>query len=192
MMLTASALGIGAHEPGICRELFAGKHTRSMNASLNKRPLTDERVSAETLLIQPYWNNMAISSSVRQTNYDWFLDTFCAADRKLAEARGETIQCSPCWQKIDAAIGTRLVGCPYQPISFRIPIWSSNQVQAFLACAGCQTIRGDVFGSGCWKRNWRFNHRQHIDAAAPARFPLHKRALTGGASRNVTVAQLFA
>ncbi|MEM8959629.1 MAG: FGGY-family carbohydrate kinase, partial [Pseudomonadota bacterium] len=70
--VTASALGIGAHELG-CVGVIAG--TYSINECVSTEPRTDPRWFCRNAVEPGRWNNMAISPA-STTNYDWFLDTF--------------------------------------------------------------------------------------------------------------------
>lgn len=179
--VTASALGIGAHEPGIVG-IVAG--TYSINECVSTAPLTDDKWFCRNAIDPGYWNNMAISPA-STTNYDWFLDTFCAAERKLAEARGETIHTALA-PEIDAAL-ERASSALYHPYLFGSPFGAAPSA-SFFGLRGWHD-RGDVLAA--LLEGIAFNHRQHIDALRGT-FPATQARLTGGASRNVTVAQLFA
>lgn len=179
--VTASALGIGAHAPGILG-IVAG--TYSINECVSTRPMTDDKWFCRNAVARGYWNNMAISPA-STTNYDWFLETFCAADRAHAEAKGETVH-AVLAPEIDAALA-RASSALYHPYLFGSPFGAAPSA-GFFGLRGWHT-RGDLLAA--LLEGIAFNHRQHVDALR-SRFPAAHACLTGGASRNRTVAQLFA
>lgn len=179
--VTASALGIGAHKPGIVG-IVAG--TYSINECVSTTPLTDDKWFCRNAIDPAFWNNMAISPA-STTNYDWFLDTFCMADRRLAETRGETIHAALA-PEIDAAL-ERASSALYHPYLFGSPFGATPSA-SFFGLRGWHN-RGDVLAA--LLEGIAFNHCQHIDALRGS-FPATQARLTGGASRSVTVAQLFA
>ncbi|MEM8959793.1 MAG: FGGY-family carbohydrate kinase, partial [Pseudomonadota bacterium] len=130
------------------------------------------------------WNNMAISPA-STTNYDWFLDTFCAADRALAEQDGKTIHDALAGE-LDAAFA-RASSILYHPYLFGSPMGAGPSA-GFLGLRGWHE-RGDLLAA--LLEGVVFNHRQHIEALRDGFAPAEAR-LTGGASRNPAVAQLFA
>ena len=82
--VTASALGIGAHEVDVLA-VVAG--TYSINEVVSKVPRTDKQWFCRNAIEPGHWNNMAISPA-STANYDWFLDTLCRGEQ---EAAGEAI-----------------------------------------------------------------------------------------------------
>ena len=179
--VTASTLGIGAHTPGVVG-IVAG--TYSINECVSTSPVTDERWFCRNAIDPGYWNNMAISPA-STTNYDWFLDTFCAADQDAARARGESIHAALA-PEIEAGL-TRASSALYHPYLFGSPFGAAPSA-GFLGLRGWHN-RGDVLAA--LLEGIVFNHRQHVDALRDT-FPATQARLTGGASRNPTVAQLFA
>jgi L-xylulokinase len=179
--VTASTLGIGAHQPGMVG-VIAG--TYSINECVSTMPLTNDRWFCRNAIDPGYWNNMAISPA-STTNYDWFLDTFCAADRELAKARGETIHAALA-PEIDTAL-SRASSALYHPYLFGSPFGAAPSA-GFFGLRGWHN-RGDLLAA--LLEGIVFNHRQHVDALRDT-FPATEARLTGGASRNPTVAQLFA
>lgn len=179
--VTASALGIGAHRPGILG-IVAG--TYSINESVSDTPVTDHRWFCRNAVDPGLWNSMAISPA-STTNYDWFLDTFCAADRTQAQKNGVSIHdvLSP---EIEAGL-SRASTAMYHPYLFGSPFGASPSA-GFLGLRGWHD-RGDILAA--LLEGIVFNHRQHVDALRDT-FPATQARLTGGASRNPTVAQLFA
>lgn len=179
--VTASTLGIGAHAPGIVG-IVAG--TYSINECVSTAPVTDDKWFCRNAIDPGYWNNMAISPA-STTNYDWFLDTFCVADRQHAEARGKTIHAALA-PEIDAGLA-RASSVLYHPYLFGSPFGAAPSA-GFFGLRGWNN-RGDILAA--LLEGIVFNHRQHIDALRDT-FPASQARLTGGASRNPTVAQLFA
>lgn len=179
--VTASTLGIGAHHPGVIG-IVAG--TYSINECVSDKPMTDDRWFCRNAVDPGFWNNMAISPA-STTNYDWFLDTFCTADRALAQAKGLSIHAALA-PEIDAGLA-RASSAVYHPYLFGSPFGAAPSA-GFLGLRGWHD-RGDVLAA--LLEGIVFNHRQHIDALRGT-FPASEARLTGGASRNPTVAQLFA
>lgn len=124
---------------------------------------------------------MAISPA-SATNYDWFLDTLCTAERQSTD-RSIHAQLGP---EIDAAL-ERPSSVLYHPYLFGAPMGAAPSA-GFLGLRGWHT-RGDMLAA--LLEGIVFNHRQHIDALRTG-FGGTEARLTGGASRNATVAQLFA
>lgn len=176
--VTASALGIGAHRPGVFG-IVAG--TYSINECVATAPRTDPRWFCRNAVAPGHWNHMAISPA-SATNYDWFLDTLCAEERGKA---GTSIhrQLGP---EIDAALA-RPSSVLYHPYLFGSPMGAAPSA-GFLGLRGWHE-RGDMLVA--LLEGIAFNHRQHVDALRD-RFDGAEARLTGGASRNATVAQLFA
>lgn len=179
--VTASALGIGAHRPGVVG-IVAG--TYSINECVSEAPQVDPRWFCRNAIEPGRWNNMSISPA-STTNYDWFLDTFCAAERARAEAAGGSIHAALA-PEIDAGLA-RASSVIYHPYLFGSPYgaWPSA---GFLGLRGWHD-RGDLLAA--LLEGIAFNHRHHVDALR-AGFGSTEARLTGGASRNPAVAQLFA
>lgn len=176
--VTASALGIGAHRAGVIG-IVAG--TYSINECVSQEPRIDARWFCRNAVAPGHWNNMAISPA-SATNYDWFLDTFCAAERDRKEA---SIHKLLGWE-IDLAL-SRGSSVMYHPYLFGSPMGPAASA-GFLGLRGWHD-RGDMLAA--LLEGIAFNHRQHIDALREC-FSSTEARLTGGASRNPTVAQLFA
>jgi len=176
--VTASALGIGAHRTGVIG-IVAG--TYSINECVSTEPQIDARWFCRNAIAPGYWNNMAISPA-SATNYDWFLNTLCAAERDNA---GASIH-RRLGSEIDRAF-SRGSSLMYHPYLFGSPMGPAPSA-GFLGLRGWND-RGDMLAA--LLEGIAFNHRQHIDALREC-FSSTEARLTGGASRNPTVAQLFA
>lgn len=176
--VTASALGIGAHREGIVG-IVAG--TYSINACVSPEPRIDARWFCRNAIDPDHWNNMAISPA-STTNYDWFLDTLCAAERQQSGASIHDLL-NP---EIAAAL-SRPSSILYHPYLFGSPMGAVPSA-GFLGLRGWHT-RGDMLAA--LLEGIAFNHRQHIDALRGS-FDATEARLTGGASRNPIVARLFA
>jgi len=179
--VTASALGISAHRSGVIG-VVAG--TYSINECVAGTPEVDERWFCRNAVAPGYWNCMSISPA-STTNYDWFLDTFCAAERKIAEAEGSNIHVHLATE-IDAAL-ERPSPIIYHPYLFGSPMGAAPSA-SLLGLRGWHT-RGDILAA--LLEGVVFNHRQHIDALRE-KFTATEVRLTGGASRNPAVGRLFA
>ena len=179
--VTASALGIGAHRPGVVG-IVAG--TYSINESVSTRPIVDARWFCRHAIDAGQWNNMSISPA-STTNYDWFLDTFCAAERAQARAEGRDIH-ALLRPEIDAAL-SRPSSILYHPYLFGSPMGATPSA-GFLGLRGWHE-RGDLLAA--LLEGVAFNHRDHVDALRGS-FGGSAARLTGGASRSPSVAQLFA
>jgi L-xylulokinase len=179
--VTASVLGIGAHQPGVVG-IVAG--TYSINECLSSAPKVDARWFCRNAVQPGRWNNMSISPA-STTNYDWFLDTFCSADRENAEAGGQTIH-EALAPEIEAGL-SRVSTILYHPYLFGSPFGAIPSA-GFMGLRGWHD-RGDMLAAIL--EGIAFNHRQHVDALRSG-FDVSKARLTGGVSRNPTVAQLFA
>ncbi|TDL79345.1 carbohydrate kinase [Palleronia sediminis] len=179
--VTASALGIGAHVPGVVG-IVAG--TYSINECVCEAPTTDPQWFCRNAVAPGRWNAMAISPA-SATNYDWFLDTLCAAEADRARAAGISLhaQLAP---EIDAALA-RPSSVIYHPYLYGSPMGAAPSA-GFLGLRGWHG-RGDMLAA--LLEGVAFNHRQHVDALR-GRFDTNAARLTGGASRNPTVARLFA
>lgn len=179
--VTASALGIGAHAPGVIG-IVAG--TYSINECVSREPKVDAGWLCRSAVEPGYWNNMSISPA-STTNYDWFIDTLCAANKTQAAADGRSIHeiLAP---EIDAAL-QRASSVIYHPYLFGSPHGPIPSA-GFLGLRGWHN-RGDMLAA--LLEGIAFNHRHHVDLLREA-FPANAARLTGGASRNPTVAQLFA
>jgi len=176
--VTASALGIGAHRPGVAG-IVAG--TYSINECVSDAPRTGAGWFCRNAVAPGQWNNMSISPA-STTNYDWFLDTLCAAERQV-EGTGIHDRLGP---EIDTALA-RPSSVLYHPYLFGSPMGAAPSA-GFLGLRGWHS-RGDMLAA--LLEGIAFNHRQHVDVLRGS-FGLTEARLTGGASRNPTVAQLFA
>lgn len=176
--VTASALGIGAHRTGVFG-IVAG--TYSINECVSTEPRVDARWFCRNAVEPGQWNNMAISPA-SATNYDWFLDTLCTAEQRKADVSIHD-RLGP---EIDAALA-RPSSVLYHPYLFGSPMGAAPSA-GFLGLRGWHS-RGDMLAA--LLEGIAFNHRQHIDALREG-FGGTRARLTGGASRNATVAQLFA
>lgn len=179
--VTASALGIGAHAEGIVG-IVAG--TYSINECVSDAPRVDQRWLCRNGIAPGQWNNMSISPA-STANYDWFLQTFCPGDRTRAEATGQSIH-SLLAPEIEAAL-RRTSSVMFHPYLFGSP-FGAEPSAGFLGLRGWHD-RGDVLAA--LLEGIAFNHRHHVDALR-GEFGATRARLTGGASRNAMVAQLFA
>jgi len=175
--VTASALGIGAHRAGVVG-IVAG--TYSINEVVSHAPRPDAAWLCRNAVAPGRWNNMAISPA-STTNYDWFLSTLCADE--IAAGADIHALLAP---EIAAALN-RPSSLLYHPYLFGAPQGPLASA-GFLGLRGWHT-RGDMLAA--LLEGIAFNHRHHVDALR-ARFPADSAVLTGGASRNPVVAQLFA
>ncbi|MGV8989345.1 MAG: FGGY-family carbohydrate kinase [Cypionkella sp.] len=176
--VTASALGIGGHAEGVVA-IVAG--TYSINEVMSSAPKTDPRWFCRNAIEPGKWNNMAISPA-SAANYDWFLETLCAAD---LQAQGTAIHSSLA-PEINEALArpSTVLFHPYLYGSPHGPTASAG----FLGLHGWHT-RGDMLRAVL--EGIVFNHRVHIDALRDG-FPVREARLTGGVSRNKAFAQMFA
>ncbi|PWL33429.1 FGGY-family carbohydrate kinase [Marivita sp. XM-24bin2] len=179
--VTASALGIGAHRPGVFG-IVAG--TYSINECVASQPKVDSRWYCRNAIEPGQWNHMSISPA-STANYDWFLDTFCAAERGQTEVLGADIH-ARLRPEIEAALN-RPSSILYHPYLFGSPMGAAPSA-GFLGMRGWHD-RGDVLAA--LLEGIAFNHRDHVDALRE-RFDGKAVRLTGGASRSPVVAQLFA
>ncbi len=179
--VTASSLGIGGYGTGRVA-IVAG--TYSINETVSNTAKTDPRWFCRNGLRMGEWNAMAISPA-SAANYDWALDTFCAADRRAAEAEGRSIHALVA-PEIEAALA-RPAGPLFHPYLFGSP--HGPQASAgFLGLRGWHD-RGDILRAVV--EGIAFNHRVHVDALRDGFAPTEAR-LTGGISRSPMFAQLFA
>ncbi len=176
--VTASALGIGAHRTGVVG-VIAG--TYSINECVSNAPQVDPRWFCRNAVDPGCWNNMAISPA-STTNYDWFLDSLCAQERQRSDVSIHDLL----GPEIDAAL-SRPSSILYHPYLFGSPMGAAPSA-GFLGLRGWHK-RGDMLAA--LLEGIAFNHRQHVDDLR-ACFGGSEARLTGGASRNPTVAQLFA
>lgn len=176
--VTASALGIGGHGPGVLA-VIAG--TYSINETVSDRPLTDPRWFCRAAIEPGRWHAMAISPA-SAANYDWFLDTFCAAER-AADPGSVHARLAP---KIDAAL-SRPSTALFHPYLFGSP-HGAEASGGFLGLRGWHDqgtlLRAVLEGIA-------FNHRLHVDDLRDG-FPIREARLTGGVSRNPAFARIFA
>lgn len=179
--VTASALGVGGYGEGVVA-VVAG--TYSINETVSTSPRVDARWFCRNGLKYGEWNSMAISPA-SAANYDWFLDTFCGAERQAAEAEGHSIH-AVVGAEIEAALDrpASLLFHPYLFGSPHGPVASAG----FLGMRGWHD-RGDLLRAVI--EGIAFNHRVHVDALRDGFQPAEAR-LTGGISRNPVFAQMFA
>jgi L-xylulokinase len=179
--VTASALGIGAHVPGVVG-VVAG--TYSINECVTDTPRTGAGWFCRNAVAPGRWNAMAISPA-STTNYDWFLDTLCAADAESAALQGRSIHAKLA-DEIAAGLA-RAAPVVWHPYLFGSP-QGPGPSAGFLGLRGWHD-RGDMLAA--LLEGVAFNHRHHVDTLRAA-FPADTARLTGGVSRNPVVAQLFA
>lgn len=179
--VTASALGVGGHAAGIVA-VIAG--TYSINETVSFEPRVDRRWFCRNGIVPGQWNNMAISPA-STANYDWFLDSLCAADQSSAEASGQSVHAllAP---EIEAAFN-RPSTAVFHPYLFGSPFGPAASAGFF--GLGAWHDRGDMLRAVL--EGIAFNHRIHIDALRDG-FEFNQARLTGGISRNPAIAQMFA
>ena len=179
--VTASALGIGGYGRGVVA-IVSG--TYSINETVSAAPSVDRRWFCRNGLARGEWNNMSISPA-STANYDWFLDQLCAADRARAEAEGGSIH-----ETLEPELREALA----RPSSVLFHPYLYGSPHGATASAGVFGLHG-WHGRGDMLRavveGIAFNHRVHVDALRSGFAPTEAR-LTGGISRNPTVAQVFA
>lgn len=179
--VTASALGIGAHVPGVVG-IVAG--TYSINECVTEVPHTGAGWFCRNAVQAGRWNAMAISPA-STTNYDWFLDRLCGADAAAAVAAGGSIHAALA-EEIAAGL-RRAAPVVYHPYLFGSP-HGPGPSAGFMGLRGWHD-RGDMLAA--LLEGIAFNHRHHVDTLRGA-FAADVARLTGGVSRNPVVAQLFA
>ncbi|MCV3738990.1 carbohydrate kinase [Rhizobium sp. TRM96647] len=179
--VTASALGIGGHKPGIVA-VIAG--TYSINETVSFEPRVDDRWFCRNAIVPGQWHNMSISPA-STANYDWFLDRLCAAEVAQAEATGRSVHAllAP---EIEAAFA-RPSTALFHPYLFGSPYGAA--ASAGFAGLGGWHGRGDMLRAVL--EGIAMNHRIHVDALR-AGFSFEEARLTGGISRNPAIAQMFA
>jgi L-xylulokinase len=179
--VTASALGIGGHKPGVAA-LVAG--TYSINEVVSTRPAVDERWFCRNAIAPGEWNNMAISPA-SAANYDWFLDRLCQADQARAEEQAHSIH-EVLGPEIEQALD-RPSALFFHPYLYGSPFGATPSA-GFLGLRGWHD-RGDMLRAVL--EGIAYNHRIHVDALREG-FDIDTARLTGGISRNPVFAQLFA
>ncbi|MCT9000434.1 FGGY-family carbohydrate kinase [Chelativorans intermedius] len=176
--VTASALGIGGHRPGVV-DVVAG--TYSINEIVSDRPRTDPRWFCRSGIEPGTWNSMSISPA-STTNYDWFLETLCRAEAGAADSSIHE-RLAP---EISQALKRRST-LLFHPFLFGSP-HGANASGAFLGMHGWHD-RGDLLRAVL--EGIAFNHRYHVDALRDG-FPFEAARLTGGVSRSPDFAQMMA
>ena len=176
--VTASALRVGGYGASHAT-LVAG--TYSINETVSDTPMADALWFCRNGLRRGEWNNMAISPA-SATNYDWFQDTLCAAERAGGD---DTLHDRLAAELAEAC--ARPSGVMFHPYLFGSP-HGPTASGGFLGLCGW-TTRGDMLRALI--EGVAFNHRVHVDALREG-FRVDHLHLTGGISRNPTYAQLFA
>ncbi|WP_454818499.1 FGGY-family carbohydrate kinase [Labrys neptuniae] len=179
--VVASALGIGGHREGTVA-IVAG--TYSINETIASTPKTDIRWFCRNGIKPGEWNHMSISPA-SAANYDWFLDTLCAVERRSAEETGGSIH---------AAIGTEIEAALARPSTVLFHPYLYGSPHGATASAGFLGLRGwhdrgDMLRAVI--EGIAFNHRVHVDALREG-FSPGTISLTGGISRKPLYAQIFA
>jgi L-xylulokinase len=179
--VTASSLGAAGYGEGTVA-IVAG--TYSINETVSTAPKVDKDWFCRNGLRLGEWNNMSISPA-SAANYDWFLDTLCAEERKSAEAEGRSIHAVTA-EEIEAALD-RDSAVFFHPYLFGSP-HGALPGASFIGLRGWHD-RGDMLRAVI--EGIAFNHRIHVDALRRGFAPREAR-LTGGISRNPVFAQIFA
>ncbi|MEM9707383.1 MAG: FGGY-family carbohydrate kinase [Pseudomonadota bacterium] len=174
--VTASALGVGGYGKGTVA-IVAG--TYSINETVTGEPKSDPAWFCRNGIVQGEWNNMAISPA-SAANYDWFLDTLMAPERKSA---GAAIHDQIALDVSEVERSSIL----FHPYLFGSPHGATASA-SFLGLRGWhgrpEMLRAVIEGIA-------FNHRVHVDALRGS-FPINGARLTGGISRNPVFCQIFA
>lgn len=179
--VTASALGIGGYGAGVVA-VIAG--TYSINETVWHAPKTDARWFCRNGILPGEWNSMSISPA-STANYDWFLEKFLASEARDAAQAGHGIH-DLIAREIDAA-SARPSGVLFHPYLFGSPFAGASSAGFYGLHAWHD--RGDVIRAVL--EGIAFNHRIHVDALKDGFAPGSAR-LTGGISRNPSMAGLFA
>lgn len=179
--VTASALGIGAHEIDALG-IVAG--TYSINEVVSATPKTNPTWFCRNGIEPGEWNNMAISPS-STANYDWFIDTFCQAELIIAASENTSIH-DLLGPEIDGGF-ERNSSVFFHPFLFGSP-FGADASASFMGLRGWHD-RSDIIAAIL--EGIVFNHRHHIEDLM-TEYDFKEAHLTGGASRNPRVAQLFA
>ncbi|GMB79835.1 FGGY-family carbohydrate kinase [Shinella zoogloeoides] len=179
--VTASALGMGGYGEGVVA-VIAG--TYSINETVSPEPKVDSRWFCRNGILPGEWNNMSISPA-STANYDWFIEQFCAADARQAEAAGESIH-AILGREFEAA-RERPSSTFFHPYLFGSPFGGASSAGFYGLNAWHD--RGDLVRAVL--EGIAFNHRVHVDALRDGFAPSTAR-LTGGVSRNPAMAGLFA
>ncbi len=176
--VTAPALGIGGHAEGVVA-IVAG--TYSINEVVSSATRTDSRWFCRNAIAPGKWNNMAISPA-SAANYNWFLETLCAAD---LETQGANIH---------AALAPEINEALAHPCTILFHPYLYGSPHGTTASAGFLGLRGRHNRGDMLRAVLEgivFNHRVHIDALREG-FSVTQARLTGGVSRNKAFAQRFA
>lgn len=179
--VTASALGIGAHSLG---DLGIVAGTYSINEVVADAPISSPGWFCRNAIEPGQWNNMAISPS-STANYEWFIETFCKEELQRAQRDGSTIH-DLLGVEIDEAFD-RNAPVIFHPYLYGSP-FGADASASFVGLRGWHE-RGDIIAAIL--QGIAFNHRHHVDDLKRS-FEFQTAHLTGGASRNPRVAQLFA
>lgn len=177
----ASAIGIGANEPG---QLTMVAGTYSINEVIAAEPVTDERWFARNFIRPGQWMHMAVSPA-SATNLEWFVQRLCALDVQAAEAMGE----NP-FDFVEheiAAADEGAGGIVFLPFLYGSPHGAAPS-GTFLGLRGWHE-RGHLLRAVL--EGVVFNHRTHVDALKES-FPVSEGRLTGGAANSRRWAQMFA
>lgn len=179
--VTASALGMGGYAEGIVA-VIAG--TYSINETVWHSPKIDARWFCRNGILPGEWNSMSISPA-STANYDWFLEKFFALESEKASQAGGSIH-DLVAREFDAA-SARPSSVLFHPYLFGSPFAGPSTAGFFGLNAWHD--RGDVIRAVL--EGIAFNHRIHVDALKDGFAPRSAR-LTGGISRNPSIASLFA
>ncbi len=179
--VTASALGIGGHKPGIVA-VVAG--TYSINQVVSSAPVIGTDWLCRNAVQPGLWNNMSISPA-SSANYDWFLDTLCKSEQIAAAQKGNSVH-EAIAEEINAAL-SKPSSLLFHPYLFGSP-FGGEASAAFFGLRGWHD-RGTMLRSVL--EGVIYNHRIHIDSLK-TRFEFNSAMLTGGPSRSAVFNQLFA
>jgi len=179
--VTASALGIGAHQPG---SLAVVAGTYSINEFVSEHPMPDKRWVCRNGIHKGWWNSMAISPA-STANYDWFLDHFCRDLAQKAENEGTNIH-DLLQPELERAMAKKS-SIFYHPFLFGSP-FGSQASAAFFGLRGWND-RGDLLQA--LLEGIVFNHKLHIDDLR-SKIQVERLRITGGGARRSSLVQMFA
>lgn len=179
--VTASSLGIGGYEEGTI-SVIAG--TYSINEIISKKPKTHQQWFCRNGIEYGTWNNMSISPA-SSANYEWFMNTFCQADMREAEANNQSIH-TILGDEIKEAMDNR-APLFFHPYLFGSPHGSMASA-SFTGMQGWHN-RGHILLAIL--EGIAFNHAEHVRYLQSG-FDCDNVCLTGGVSRNPVFCQMLA
>jgi L-xylulokinase len=178
--VTASAVGLGNLSPGAL-SVTAG--TFSINETLSSTLVVDPRWAARAGLKVGQWMNMAISPA-SSNNVDWLLRQAYRGELEEADRLGVSV-----WSLIDQDLAGD--HAPDDPLFHPFLYGSPFEEPASAGFFGLKSWHDRAHMLRAVVEGAVFNHSTHTLALASA-FPMNRASITGGASSNPRLAQLFA